>query len=324
MRPQQPIPVTVVTGFLGAGKTTLINQLVTSEGARGRRLGLIVNDFGAINLDASEMDADGSTVLALEGGCVCCSLSAGLMSAIMALAGSSKPPEHILIEASGVSDPLGIVMPLVGASVQPLVRLAAVVAVVDVGQVDQWPSEEAAALAEAQVRGASVVVLSKTAQHGAPALWAAEDWITALSPGARLLDSADLVPTLLLDTNDDVLTGLLDPAARDRPVAQHLDAFDTWVFESDTPFVSLNGLRRTIAALPTDVIRAKGIVAVADSPKPVRFHLVGRSLATRFVEAWPDDWEGSVRSRLAVLGVAGTLSPAQLDARFNAAVAALV
>jgi len=177
--------------------------------------------------------------------------------------------------------------------------------------------------ARAQARPGRAARAQGPAQQGAPALWAAEDWIAALSPGARLLDSDDLAPILLLDTNDDVLTGLLNPAARDRPVAKHLDAFDTWVFESDAPFASLSALRRTIADLPTDVIRAKGIVAIADSPKPVRFHLVGRSLATRFVDAWPSDWAPQAHSRLAVLGVAGTLSPTQLDARFNAALAAL-
>ena len=65
--PKQPMPVTVVTGFLGTGKTTLINRLITSADARGLRLGLIVNDFGSINLDASEVAPTGSTVLALEG-----------------------------------------------------------------------------------------------------------------------------------------------------------------------------------------------------------------------------------------------------------------
>ena len=66
--PQQPISVTVVTGFLGAGKTTLINCIITSGDAHGLRLGVIVSDFGYINLDASEVHPTGSTVLTLKGG----------------------------------------------------------------------------------------------------------------------------------------------------------------------------------------------------------------------------------------------------------------
>jgi G3E family GTPase len=148
--PARPIPVTVVTGFLGAGKTTLVNAITTSAAAQVQRMGLIVNDFGAVNLDASELDTDGSTVLALEGGCVCCSLSAGLVSAVMERTGCEQKPEHLIVEASGVSDPLGIVMPMMAGGMQLLVRLAPVVAVVDVGQVGAWPSADAEALAEAE------------------------------------------------------------------------------------------------------------------------------------------------------------------------------
>ena len=320
-----PLPVTVVTGFLGSGKTTLVNAVTTGAAARGRRFGLIVNDFGAVNLDASELDPGGSTVLALEGGCVCCSLSAGLVSAVMALTGRDPRPEHVIVEASGVSDPLGIVLPLVAGGMQPLVRLAAVVAVIDVGQVGAWPSVQAEALAKAQVTSASVVVLTKTEVHGQPARWAAEDWARGLAPKARLLDAGDLDPSLLLDLDDDVLAGLLDSAARERPEARHLDAFDTWTFESDTPIASVATLRRTLADLPTEVVRAKGLVAVsrevgAASTRPVRFHLVGRMLSNRSLDEWPAGWTPGA-SRVAVLGASGTLDAEALDAAFRSALA---
>ncbi|MEM0962375.1 MAG: GTP-binding protein [Bacteroidota bacterium] len=315
-----PVPVTVVTGFLGAGKTTLVNAITTSAAAQGRRMGLIVNDFGQVNLDASELDTKGSTVLALEGGCVCCSLSAGFTSAVLALTGRDPRPEHLIVEASGVSDPLGIVLPMMAGGMQPVVRLAAVVAVVDVGQIDAWPSTQAEVLAEAQVRSASIVVLTKTEIHGQPARWAAEDWVRGLAPKARLLDADDLDPALLLDLDDDVLVGLLDPAMRQRDEARHLDAFDTWTFETNEPFASVATLRRTLAELPTEVVRAKGLVAVAQSARPVRFHLVGRMLANRSTDDWPDDWTPGT-SRIAVLGAAGTLDDDALDDAFRTALA---
>ncbi|MEL6615839.1 MAG: GTP-binding protein, partial [Bacteroidota bacterium] len=109
----------------------------------------------------------------------------------------------------------------------------------------------------------------------------------------------------------------LDPAQRQRHEARHLDAFDTWMFEADEPLASLAALRNTLAELPTEVIRAKGLVAVADSGRPVRFHLVGRMLANRFVDAWPEDWTPGT-SRIAVLGAAGTLDPDALHAAFSA------
>ncbi|MEM1128802.1 MAG: GTP-binding protein [Bacteroidota bacterium] len=320
--PEKPlIPVTIVTGFLGAGKTTLINRLITSPDARGLKLGLIVNDFGSINLDASEMHPTGSTVFTLEGGCVCCSLSGGLVRAISALSSSSLRPEHILVEASGVSDPLGIVMPLVSGGLHTVVRLTAVVTVVDVGQVGHWPSEAAETLAETQVRSASAVVLSKTAQHDALARQAAEDWVARLAPAARRLEGDELAPALLLDTDRDVLAGLLDPAARDRAEARHLDAFDTWMFETEAPFASLARLRRTLSDLPREVIRAKGLVQVADSTRPIRFHLVGGTVTTRFVDTWPPAWPTLQRSRVAMLGAANTLDKQALHTHVEAALA---
>ena len=102
-----PIPVTVVAGFLGAGKTTLLNHILTAE--HGRRIGVLVNDFGSINVDAEMITEVEDGIVSLANGCICCSIRMDLIRAVLQLAELDDRPEHIVIESSGVADPAGIV-----------------------------------------------------------------------------------------------------------------------------------------------------------------------------------------------------------------------
>src|SRR5689334_9991881 len=97
------IPLTVIGGFLGAGKTTLVNHLL--RGGHGRRIAVMVNDFGAINIDAELVADRAADTISLANGCICCSIGDSLMLALIELLHRPDPPEHLVIEASGVADP---------------------------------------------------------------------------------------------------------------------------------------------------------------------------------------------------------------------------
>src|SRR5712672_1356358 len=102
-----PVPILLVAGFLGAGKTTVVNHLLAH--AEGRRIAAVVNDFGAINIDAELITGASEGIVSLTNGCICCSLQGDLLRTLGALLRRDPRPEFIVIETSGVADPSDIV-----------------------------------------------------------------------------------------------------------------------------------------------------------------------------------------------------------------------
>ncbi|MBA3508391.1 MAG: GTP-binding protein, partial [Betaproteobacteria bacterium] len=100
------LPLTVIGGFLGAGKTTLLNHLLGAP--HGRRLAVLVNDFGPINIDAALIRSRSEDTISLANGCACCSVAGDLTRALIELAQRDEPPDAIVLEASGLADPHGI------------------------------------------------------------------------------------------------------------------------------------------------------------------------------------------------------------------------
>lgn len=151
------LPLTVISGYLGAGKTTLINRLLRED--HGLRLLVMVNDFGAINIDADLLAEAGEDTMTLTNGCVCCTMGADLFMAIGDVLDRDNRPDHLVIEASGVADPARIVQV---AQAEPDLVYGGIATVVDgLGYQVLAQDAQIGAQVTRQVRVADLVLISK-------------------------------------------------------------------------------------------------------------------------------------------------------------------
>ena len=153
----EPMPVTIIGGYLGSGKTTLVNHLLRH--AKGVRLAVMVNDFGELPIDANLIEAQDGDVISLSGGCVCCSYGDDLSSAMMKLQSNLERPEHIFIEASGVALPGAIGKTL---ALNRAFRLEGVVVLADASTVMENARDKYVGdTIQRQLRDADLIILNK-------------------------------------------------------------------------------------------------------------------------------------------------------------------
>jgi len=255
------IPVTLVTGFLGAGKTTLLRRLIRAP--HGLRIGLILNEFGQAGIDAVE--TRDQAFVELAEGCACCLRNDDLVQALSEMSARGDI-DRVLVEPSGLADPLPLAWTLQKPELAGKVRLDSVVAVIDPLHHAEAGREEW----ESQVRAADVVIIGKQDLASRQILTEAEEAVRSINRAARILppDEEALV-ALLLDAPAATQIG---PLGVDRPHARHSD-FRAVSVEDDTRY-ELSALEDLLELLPADLFRAKGVVARADGGW-ASFHVVG-------------------------------------------------
>lgn len=267
------VPVILVTGFLGAGKTTLINHLLTHAG--GRRLAAVVNDFGAVNIDAALIAENADGVMSLANGCICCSLQGDLLRTLSSLLRRDPCPEGIVIETSGVSDPAEVVRTLLDPVVWREAPLETVIAVADAAALAADPALLDDTLCRSQVASADIVALNKADLVDAAGLARARAALARLKPERVIFDvSAGAIAPELAFAGTGHKPVAPDPRAAER-ARFATPRFESTTFESSEP-LSLPGFQQAMTRLAPLLIRAKGFVSFAEHPGRVMlFQLVG-------------------------------------------------
>ncbi|VVD87705.1 cobalamin biosynthesis protein CobW [Pandoraea fibrosis] len=279
-----PIPMIVLGGYLGAGKTTLVNALLRN--ADGLRVTVLVNDFGSINVDASLIRERGDDVIGLENGCVCCTIGGRLVETLIALGERAERPDLLVIEASGVSDPMRIAQ--VGM-LDRAFRLHGIVVAVDVETIDAVLDDRYVGdIVQRQIAAASTLVLTKTdlvdeamvatVRHRLASLGATQIVVTATH---GVVPPEILFPDVVDEAGEPVaVPGLLSPHSM-RPASHALPrGLRSFTVEA-CGVIDRARLKAALAMFPEKLLRAKGFVSLR-AGQISELHVVGRrSMFTR-------------------------------------------
>ena len=341
----QKIPATVITGFLGAGKTTLIRHLL--QNAKGRRIALVINEFGDIGVDGEILKGCGDDVcreedvVELANGCICCTVAEDFVPTMRKLIDRAHPPEHIVIETSGLALPQPLVRAFNWPEIKSRVTVDGVVTVVDAKALSEGrfaDDEEAIAaqraadpnldhenpieeLFEDQLNCADMIILNKTdllAQHETDKVTV--DLKTQIRKGTKLvptqhgaLDAAALLG--LGSAAEDDMGNRLSHHEMEGELQHDHDDFVTFVISlgvvSDREGL-LTRIRDIIA--DCDILRLKGFVAVKDEPGRLLIQAVGPRLNSYFDRPWRADQRRS--SEIVVIGLKG-LDRAEIEVRLK-------
>ncbi len=302
-----PIPVTTIGGYLGAGKTTLVNGLLAGD--HGLRIGVLVNDFGAISIDEKLIVSREDDVITLANGCACCSVAGDLAMALDRFAGRTDRYEQIVIEASGVADPARIAA-LAGS---PGLSRGATVVVADAATVRARARDKfVGSLVRRQLTAADLVVLTKIDLANPAGLKDARAFAATQAPGARMIEVVQgRVDAVELFAQGTPRRGGL-PACASAGLDAASSLFASHVWRTDTP-VDIEALCSVVAGLPDGIVRVKGIVATS-AGRRVALHRVGEVVSVDSLDGAPV----TTGAEIVVIARAGSLDEAQIDGAFGA------
>lgn len=260
----QNVPLTVIGGFLGAGKTTLVNHLLAdAANARNKvRYAVLVNDFGDLAIDESLIVAHDGKTIALANGCICCTIGDDLIETIMDLMESPEPPQHLIIEASGVADPRPISEL---GSLNPHLRRDLTLVVVDAEQVrNQWSDARLRETVDRQLDAANLLVVNKVEDMSENAVQELEAWLETRAPEALRIRSARGHIPFSVFTDSPLDTQIEADQTGHTPDHHHGEVFQTITLDVPST-MTLAAFRQRASALPACVLRAKGHVTLDET-----------------------------------------------------------
>jgi len=300
MSPRSPLPVTIVSGYLGAGKTTLVNAILAGE--HGLRIAVLVNDFGKVAIDELLISRREGDVVALSNGCMCCQIGGDLYDAIDRVLRMRDRFDHLLIETSGVADPSKVAQIAIA---EPDLDLAQVVVLVDaVNFTDILGDPRLNDTLLRQVRAADIVLVTKSGSAAATALADLQIMLVdaGTSASVRVLQKAERDAWHLLDNRSRSAAGPI----KAYPLGFHVLPFESWSWR-DVDRIDADKLIAFTQDPALSIYRLKGRLHLSDG-RSIVLHKVGPELAI-------EDAVGAFEtSELVAIGTRPDFNPAQVQA----------
>jgi G3E family GTPase len=314
----EPLPVTILTGYLGAGKTTLLNHILTGD--HGRRIAVIQNEFGEIAIDHDLVIGIEEDIYTMANGCICCTVRDDMIEVMEDLVGREERFDQIIIETTGLAEPGGVVMTLLThPDAGETFAVDGVVAVVDAVNLPLHLAHGPEAAA--QIAYADLLLLNKSDLVDAVTLDRARALVAAINPSARAVP----VSFSRADIYDVIDIGGFDPSRIALPPAgevghlhhEHAGSISSVGLRASLP-LDFDRFERWVAGLiderHADLYRMKGILDVAGRDRRLIFHAVHALSSWQYGRAWE---EGAHReSRFVIIG--RNLDRAELEEAFIA------
>ena len=305
--PKRGMPVTIITGFLGSGKTTLLNQILKNK--QNLKIAVLVNEFGDINIDSQLLVSIDQDMMELSNGCICCTINDGLVDAVYRVLEREDPIDYLVIETTGVADPLPIILTFLGTELRDLTNLDSILTLVDAETFDNQHFQSESALK--QITYGDIILLNKVDLVTPEKLQALENYIYQVKVEAKILRTqyAQVPLPLILGTDLTPKQQYISIAEQDAHQKHHHkhdhhhsdhldnDGFISISFQSDRPFDVHKFETFLTEAMPSGVFRAKGILWFNDSDLRHIFQLSGPRYNLH-----ADDWYSQRKNQLVFIG----------------------
>ncbi len=310
------LPVTIITGFLGSGKTTLLNHILNNQ--QGIKTAVLVNEFGEIGIDNELIVTTGEDMVELSNGCICCTINNDLVDAVYKVMERQDKLDYLVVETTGIADPLPIALTFLGTELRDLTRLDSIITLVDSENfsLDLFNSEAA----YNQISYGDIILLNKADLVDEADLDLLEARVRDIKKDARILRttrgqvSLPLILSVGLFESDRYLesetSNSHDHHDHDHSECDHEhhehhhhsnhlenDGFTSISFQSDKPLAIKKFQYFLDNQLPGNVFRAKGILWFDESPKRHVFHLCGKRFSID-----DEEWKGAPKNQLVLIG----------------------